>query len=56
MESGSEQLQSVQTEVIELRRNIQTLEIDLQSQLSMVHYTHNRKHEHINDPIHRAAG
>lgn len=35
MESGSEQLQSVQTEVIELRRNIQTLEIELQSQLSM---------------------
>ncbi|CAI9609156.1 unnamed protein product, partial [Staurois parvus] len=35
MESGSEQLQSVQTEVIELRRNVQTLEIELQSQLSM---------------------
>ncbi|KAM5134814.1 keratin, type I cytoskeletal 19-like [Mantella aurantiaca] len=35
MASGSEQLQSVQTEVIDLRRNIQTLEIELQSQLSM---------------------
>ncbi|KAM8945831.1 keratin, type I cytoskeletal 19-like [Pelodytes ibericus] len=33
--SGSEQLQSVQTEVIDLRRNVQTLEIELQSQLSM---------------------
>ncbi|KAM4622529.1 keratin, type I cytoskeletal 19-like [Discoglossus pictus] len=33
--SGSEQLQSVQTEVIELRRTVQTLEIELQSQLSM---------------------
>ncbi|XP_075134423.1 keratin, type I cytoskeletal 19-like [Leptodactylus fuscus] len=33
--SGSEQLQSVQTEVIDLRRKIQTLEIELQSQLSM---------------------
>ncbi|XP_063819228.1 keratin, type I cuticular Ha6-like [Pseudophryne corroboree] len=33
--SGSEQLQSVQTEVIDLRRNIQTLEIELQSQISM---------------------
>ncbi|XP_044155457.1 keratin, type I cuticular Ha6-like [Bufo gargarizans] len=35
MASGSEQLQSVQTEVIDLRRNVQTLEIELQSQLSM---------------------
>ncbi|XP_053308847.1 keratin, type I cytoskeletal 19-like [Spea bombifrons] len=33
--SGSAQLQSVQTEVIELRRNVQTLEIELQSQQSM---------------------
>ncbi|XP_077316039.1 keratin, type I cytoskeletal 19-like [Lithobates pipiens] len=33
--SGSEQLQSVQTEVIELRRTVQTLEIELQSQMSM---------------------
>ncbi|XP_075436384.1 keratin, type I cytoskeletal 19-like [Ascaphus truei] len=33
--SGSEQLQSVQTEIIELRRCVQTLEIELQSQLSM---------------------
>ncbi|XP_075034434.1 keratin, type I cytoskeletal 42-like [Mixophyes fleayi] len=33
--SGSEQLQSVQTEVIDLRRNIQSLEIELQSQMSM---------------------
>ncbi|XP_040185885.1 keratin, type I cytoskeletal 19-like [Rana temporaria] len=33
--SGSEQLQSVQTEVIDLRRTIQTLEIELQSQLSL---------------------
>uniref|UniRef100_A0A8C5WJ54 IF rod domain-containing protein n=1 Tax=Leptobrachium leishanense TaxID=445787 RepID=A0A8C5WJ54_9ANUR len=33
--SGSEQLQTVQTEVIELRRNVQTLEIELQSQHSM---------------------
>ncbi|XP_073537191.1 keratin, type I cytoskeletal 19-like [Phyllobates terribilis] len=33
--SGSEQLQSVQTEVIDLKRKIQTLEIELQSQLSM---------------------
>ncbi|XP_075034431.1 keratin, type I cytoskeletal 14-like [Mixophyes fleayi] len=33
--SGSEQLQSVQTEVIDLRRSIQTLEIELQSQMSM---------------------
>ncbi|XP_073463151.1 keratin, type I cytoskeletal 19-like [Aquarana catesbeiana] len=33
--SGSEQLQSVQTEVIYLRRTIQTLEIELQSQLSL---------------------
>ncbi|XP_072269785.1 keratin, type I cytoskeletal 19-like [Pyxicephalus adspersus] len=32
---GSEELQSVQTEVIDLRRNLQTLEIELQSQLSM---------------------
>ncbi|XP_072269829.1 keratin, type I cytoskeletal 14-like [Pyxicephalus adspersus] len=32
---GAEQLQSVQTEVIELRRTVQTLEIELQSQLSM---------------------
>ncbi|XP_068118196.1 keratin, type I cytoskeletal 14-like [Hyperolius riggenbachi] len=32
---GSEQLQSVQTEVIDLRRTIQTLEIELQSQLSL---------------------
>uniref|UniRef100_A0A8C5QRU1 IF rod domain-containing protein n=1 Tax=Leptobrachium leishanense TaxID=445787 RepID=A0A8C5QRU1_9ANUR len=33
--SGAEQLQSVQTEAIELRRSVQTLEIELQSQLSM---------------------
>ncbi|CAH2302560.1 keratin, type I cytoskeletal 19-like [Pelobates cultripes] len=33
--SGSEQLQSVQTEVIDLKRNAQTLEIELQSQLGM---------------------
>ncbi|XP_053573744.1 keratin, type I cytoskeletal 42-like [Bombina bombina] len=33
--SGAEQLQSVQTEVIELRRTVQTLEIELQSQQSM---------------------
>ncbi|XP_073463153.1 keratin, type I cytoskeletal 19-like [Aquarana catesbeiana] len=33
--SGSEQLQSVQTEVIDLRHTIQTLEIELQSQLSL---------------------
>ncbi|XP_056404468.1 keratin, type I cytoskeletal 14-like [Hyla sarda] len=33
--SGSEQRQSVQTEVIDLKRKIQTLEIELQSQLSM---------------------
>ncbi|KAM8947740.1 keratin, type I cytoskeletal 19-like [Pelodytes ibericus] len=33
--SGSEQLQSVQTELIDLKRNVQTLEIELQSQLSM---------------------
>ncbi|KAG8566396.1 hypothetical protein GDO81_013223 [Engystomops pustulosus] len=33
--SGSEQLQSVQTEVIDLKRCLQTLEIELQSQLSM---------------------
>ncbi|XP_073463149.1 keratin, type I cytoskeletal 19-like [Aquarana catesbeiana] len=33
--SGSEQLQSVQTEVIDLRRTIQTLDIELQSQLSL---------------------
>ncbi|XP_077316017.1 keratin, type I cytoskeletal 19-like [Lithobates pipiens] len=33
--SGSEQLQSVQTEVIDLRHSIQTLEIELQSQLSL---------------------
>ncbi|XP_075071461.1 keratin, type I cytoskeletal 42-like [Mixophyes fleayi] len=33
--SGSQQLQSVQTEVIELKRCVQTLEIELQSQLSM---------------------
>ncbi|KAM4622531.1 keratin, type I cytoskeletal 19-like [Discoglossus pictus] len=33
--SGSEQLQSVQTELIDLKRCIQTLEIELQSQLSM---------------------
>ncbi|XP_077316020.1 keratin, type I cytoskeletal 19-like [Lithobates pipiens] len=32
---GSEQLQSVQTEVIDLRHSIQTLEIELQSQLSL---------------------
>ncbi|CAI9609165.1 unnamed protein product [Staurois parvus] len=32
--SGSEQLQSVQTEAIDLKRTIQTLEIELQSQLS----------------------
>ncbi|XP_063819233.1 keratin, type I cytoskeletal 42-like [Pseudophryne corroboree] len=35
MASGSEQLQSVQTEVIELKRTVQALEIELQSQLSM---------------------
>ncbi|XP_018412056.1 PREDICTED: keratin, type I cytoskeletal 14-like [Nanorana parkeri] len=33
--SGSDQLQSVQTEVIDLNRTVQTLEIELQSQLSM---------------------
>ncbi|CAI9584808.1 unnamed protein product [Staurois parvus] len=33
--SGCEQLQSVQTEVIELKRTVQTLEIELQSQMSM---------------------
>ncbi|XP_075433291.1 keratin, type I cytoskeletal 19-like [Ascaphus truei] len=33
--SGSEQLQSVQTEIIELRRCVQRLEIELQSELSM---------------------
>ncbi|KAM8947746.1 keratin, type I cuticular Ha5-like [Pelodytes ibericus] len=33
--SGSEQLQSVQTDLIDLKRCIQTLEIELQSQLSM---------------------
>ncbi|XP_077316034.1 keratin, type I cytoskeletal 19-like [Lithobates pipiens] len=33
--SGSEQLQSVQTELIDLKRCLQTLEIELQSQLSM---------------------
>ncbi|KAM8945825.1 keratin, type I cytoskeletal 19-like [Pelodytes ibericus] len=33
--SGSEQLQSVQTDVIDLRRNVQALEIELQGQLSM---------------------
>ncbi|XP_075702373.1 keratin, type I cytoskeletal 17-like [Rhinoderma darwinii] len=33
--SGSEQLKSVQTEVIDLKRCLQTLEIELQSQLSM---------------------
>ncbi|XP_040294386.1 keratin, type I cytoskeletal 42-like [Bufo bufo] len=33
--SGSEQLQSVQTEVIDLKRCLQTLEIELQSQISM---------------------
>ncbi|XP_063819229.1 keratin, type I cytoskeletal 19-like [Pseudophryne corroboree] len=33
--SGSEQLQSVQTEVIDLKRCMQTLEIELQTQLSM---------------------
>ncbi|KAM5135067.1 keratin, type I cytoskeletal 19-like [Mantella aurantiaca] len=33
--SGSEQLQSVQTEVIDLKRTIQTLEIELQSQMSL---------------------
>ncbi|XP_053309971.1 keratin, type I cytoskeletal 19-like [Spea bombifrons] len=33
--SGSAQLQSVQTEVIDLRRTVQTLEIELQTQLSM---------------------
>ncbi|KAM8945830.1 keratin, type I cytoskeletal 19-like [Pelodytes ibericus] len=33
--SGSEQLQTVQTEVIELKRNVQALEIELQSQKSM---------------------
>ncbi|XP_053550103.1 keratin, type I cytoskeletal 42-like [Bombina bombina] len=33
--SGSEQLQSGQTEIIDLKRCVQTLEIELQSQLSM---------------------
>ncbi|XP_075436246.1 keratin, type I cytoskeletal 19-like [Ascaphus truei] len=33
--SGSEQLQSVQTEIIEFRRCVQSLEIELQSELSM---------------------
>ncbi|XP_053309970.1 keratin, type I cytoskeletal 19-like isoform X2 [Spea bombifrons] len=33
--SGAAQLQSVQTELIDLKRDIQTLEIELQSQLSM---------------------
>ncbi|XP_053308748.1 keratin, type I cuticular Ha5-like [Spea bombifrons] len=33
--SGAEQLQSVQMDVIDLKRRIQTLEIELQSQLSM---------------------
>ncbi|XP_056404465.1 keratin, type I cytoskeletal 19-like [Hyla sarda] len=33
--SGSEQLQTVQTEVLDLKRCLQTLEIELQSQLSM---------------------
>ncbi|XP_063281955.1 keratin, type I cytoskeletal 19-like [Pelobates fuscus] len=33
--SSSQEFQCVQTEIIELRRTIQTLEIDLQSQLSM---------------------
>ncbi|XP_018412053.1 PREDICTED: keratin, type I cytoskeletal 42-like [Nanorana parkeri] len=33
--SGSDQLQSVQTEVIDLNSTVQTLEIELQSQLSM---------------------
>uniref|UniRef100_A0A8C5QJZ2 IF rod domain-containing protein n=1 Tax=Leptobrachium leishanense TaxID=445787 RepID=A0A8C5QJZ2_9ANUR len=32
--SGSEQLQTVQTELIDLKRNVQTLEIELQSQIS----------------------
>ncbi|XP_063315300.1 keratin, type I cytoskeletal 19-like [Pelobates fuscus] len=35
VESGSEQLQTVQTELIDLKRSVQTLEIELQSQLSM---------------------
>ncbi|XP_018412042.1 PREDICTED: keratin, type I cuticular Ha4-like [Nanorana parkeri] len=35
MASGSEQLQSVQTDLIDLKRCLQTLEIELQSQLSM---------------------
>ncbi|KAM5134817.1 keratin, type I cytoskeletal 19-like [Mantella aurantiaca] len=33
--SGTEQLQSIQTELIDLKRCLQTLEIELQSQLSM---------------------
>ncbi|KAM8947457.1 keratin, type I cytoskeletal 19-like [Pelodytes ibericus] len=33
--SGSEHLQSVQTDITDLKRNMQTLEIELQSQLSM---------------------
>ncbi|XP_075702554.1 keratin, type I cytoskeletal 19-like [Rhinoderma darwinii] len=35
MISGAEQLQSVSGDLIELKRNVQTLEIELQSQLSM---------------------
>ncbi|XP_073463144.1 keratin, type I cytoskeletal 19-like [Aquarana catesbeiana] len=35
VQSGSESIQSVQIEIIDLKRNIQNLEIDLQSQLNM---------------------
>ncbi|XP_053573711.1 keratin, type I cytoskeletal 42-like [Bombina bombina] len=35
VESGSIQMQSVQTDLIDLKRSVQTLEIELQSQLSM---------------------
>lgn len=38
MSSGSEQLQTVSNELIDLKRTMQTLEIELQSQLSMVRY------------------
>ena len=36
MVSSSEQLQCYQTEIIELRRNVNALEIELQAQHSMV--------------------
>lgn len=36
MVSSSEQLQCCQTEIIELRRNVNALEIELQAQHSMV--------------------